>query len=242
MGGAGFERSVGIGNGHTGIVVQVDLNVTRDDSSERPHELVDLTRVGASHSIGDSHPVDTDLIDSLVNREQVDQVRTERIFRRESNLDSLGLDEVDDFDGRFGDIGHILSVGEFTEEGGRSDDDVNTINTYPTQEENNVNQFALFHPDQWQKGDRLIPVSTAIRASSIWHLMCVRILAFNPSLQIASQSLRDCSDAAGEVSSRYSTPKASNALAMAILVLVSKKALANCSPSAKTSQNNDRQE
>ena len=61
--------------------------------------------------------------------------------------------------------------------------------------------------------------------------MCVRILAFNPSLQIASQSLRDCSDAAGEVSSRYSTPKASNALAMAILVLVSKKALANCSPS-----------
>ena len=51
---------------------------------------------------------------------------------------------------------------------------------------------------------------------------------------MASQSLRDCSDAAGEVSSRYSTPKASNALAMAILVLVSKKALANCSPSVLT--------
>jgi len=48
---------------------------------------------------------------------------------------------------------------------------------------------------------------------------------------MASQSARDCSDAAGDVSSMYSTPNASRALAMAILVLVSKKALANCSPS-----------
>ena len=59
----------------------------------------------------------------------------------------------------------------------------------------------------------------------------VRILAFKPSLQIASQSSRDCSEAAVDVSSMYSTPKASKALAMAILVLVSKNALANCSPS-----------
>ena len=51
---------------------------------------------------------------------------------------------------------------------------------------------------------------------------------------MASQSRRDCSDAAGEVSSMYSTPNESRALAMAILVLVSKKALANCSPSADT--------
>jgi hypothetical protein len=63
--------------------------------------------------------------------------------------------------------------------------------------------------------------------------MWVRILDFNPSLQIASQSRRDCSEAAGEVSSIYSTPKASRAFAMAILVLVSKKAFANCSPSAR---------
>ena len=80
--------------------------------------------------------------------------------------------------------------------------------------------------------------------------MCVRILAFSPSLQISSQSaphdwsipaykramkenspLLDCSDAAGLVSSMYSTPNASSALAIAILVLVSKKAFANCSPS-----------
>ena len=35
------------------------------------------------------------------------------------------------------------------------------------------------------------------------------------------------------MSSMYSTPNASRALAMAILVLVSKKALANCSPSER---------
>ena len=52
---------------------------------------------------------------------------------------------------------------------------------------------------------------------------------------MASQSRRDCSEAAGEVSSIYSTPKASRALAMAILVWVSKKALANCSPSERGS-------
>ena len=50
---------------------------------------------------------------------------------------------------------------------------------------------------------------------------------------MASQSARDCSEAAGDVSSMYSTPNASSALAMAMLVSVSKKALANCSPSAK---------
>ena len=43
-----------------------------------------------------------------------------------------------------------------------------------------------------------------------------------------SQSLRDCSEDAGEVSSIYSTPKASKAFAILILVSVSKNALANC--------------
>ncbi len=64
--------------------------------------------------------------------------------------------------------------------------------------------------------------------------MWVRILAFRPSLQMASQSRRDCSEAAGDVSSRYSTPNLSRALAMAILVSVSKKALENYSPSVRS--------
>lgn len=78
------------------------------------------------------------------------------------------------------------------------------------------------------------PVSTAIRASSMWHRMWVRILDLSPSLQMASQSDRDCSEAAGDVSSMYSTPKSDKALAILILVSVSKKALANCSPSGES--------
>lgn len=50
-------------------------------------------------------------------------------------------------------------------------------------------------------------------------------------LQILMQSRRLCSDAAGEVSSMYSTPKSESACAIFILVSVSKNALANCSPS-----------
>lgn len=52
-------------------------------------------------------------------------------------------------------------------------------------------------------------------------------LALSPRLQIISQSLRDCSEDAGEVSSMYSTPNASSAFAILTLVSVSKKAFAN---------------
>ena len=54
-------------------------------------------------------------------------------------------------------------------------------------------------------------------------------LALSPKLQIISQSLRDCSEDAGEVSSMYSTPNASSAFAILTLVSVSKNAFANCS-------------
>jgi hypothetical protein len=47
------------------------------------------------------------------------------------------------------------------------------------------------------------------------------------------QSCLDCSEAAGDVNSIYSTPKSSNALAISIFLAVSKKALANCSPSKR---------
>ena len=62
-------------------------------------------------------------------------------------------------------------------------------------------------------------------------LLLLTILAFNPNLHISSQSLRLCSEEAGDVNSIYSTPKASSAFAILILVSVSKNALANCSPS-----------
>lgn len=61
--------------------------------------------------------------------------------------------------------------------------------------------------------------------------MWVRIFDFKPKAQIALQSCRDCGEADGDVSSMYSTPNSDNAVAIAIFVGRSKKALANCSPS-----------
>lgn len=78
----------------------------------------------------------------------------------------------------------------------------------------------------------------ARRASSMWHLVWVRILVFQPfsflSWQIALQSSKDSVDAQGLVNSMYSTPNSANEVAILILVSLSKKALANCSPSAKS--------
>lgn len=42
----------------------------------------------------------------------------------------------------------------------------------------------------------------------------VKILDLRPSLQIVSQSILDCSEATGEVSSMYSTPKSERAVAL----------------------------
>jgi len=55
------------------------------------------------------------------------------------------------------------------------------------------------------------------------------------------QSCLDCSEAAGDVNSIYSTPKSSNALAISIFLAVSKKALANCSPSKDIKKSSNEQ-
>lgn len=42
--------------------------------------------------------VHADLVDSLVERKKVDQIRSEGIFTGESNFNTLALDELDDLD------------------------------------------------------------------------------------------------------------------------------------------------
>ena len=70
---------------------------------------------------------------------------------------------------------------------------------------------------------------------AIWAARSVNSTSLHTTMVICSRRadspLLDCSDAAGLVSSMYSTPNASSAFAIAILVLVSKNAFANCSPS-----------
>ena len=75
------------------------------------------------------------------------------------------------------------------------------------------------------------PVSTARRASSRWQRVWVSSFVLSPNPAMREQSARLCGLAAGEVNSRYSTPKASNSRAISSFCPLSKKALANCSPS-----------
>lgn len=74
----------------------MSLDITADDSSKGSDELVDLSRVGASDSVGDSDSVHSNLVDGSVEVEEIDEVGSEGILRGESDLDTLGLDEVDD--------------------------------------------------------------------------------------------------------------------------------------------------
>ena len=63
----GLESGVGVGNGTTGIVVEMSLDVTTNDTSECSDELIDLSRVGTTDSVSDTDTVDTDLVDSSVD-------------------------------------------------------------------------------------------------------------------------------------------------------------------------------
>lgn len=62
------------GRTHSSVIVQVDLDVTLDDSTERAHKVIDLAGVGATNGIGNTNTVDTDLVNGLVDGEEINEV------------------------------------------------------------------------------------------------------------------------------------------------------------------------
>ncbi|CRK33971.1 hypothetical protein BN1708_006226, partial [Verticillium longisporum] len=76
-----------------------------------------LARAGASNGVGDTNTVHTDLVYGAVDREEVDKVTAKRILTRETNLETLRLDELNDLDGSLQLVG------------GSADDNVDTIDT-----------------------------------------------------------------------------------------------------------------
>jgi hypothetical protein len=127
--GTGLQGGVGVGDGTSGIVVEVALDVTADNTSEGPDEVVDLSRVRTTDGIGDTDSIQTDLVDGSVDGQEVDELGSERVLGREPDLDALGLDKLDNLDGLLGDPSHVLAVRVFTEERRGTDDDVDTIDT-----------------------------------------------------------------------------------------------------------------
>lgn len=68
--------------------MQMDLDITSDDTTEGSNEIVHLARVCASHSVGDTNTVDANLVNGLVDRQQVHEVGAEGVLRREPHFDT----------------------------------------------------------------------------------------------------------------------------------------------------------
>ena len=68
--------------------MQMDLDITAHNPAECTDEIVNLARVGAANRVGDTDTVHANLVDSLVNRQEIDEIGTEGVFRRETNFDT----------------------------------------------------------------------------------------------------------------------------------------------------------
>lgn len=60
--------------------MQVDLDITSDDAAECSNEIVYLARVCAADGVGNTNPVDADLVNSLVDGQQVYEVGAEGVL------------------------------------------------------------------------------------------------------------------------------------------------------------------
>lgn len=56
------------------------------------------TEEANSHCVSNSNTVHANLVDGTVDREKIDEVGTERVLAGESDLETLGLDELDNLD------------------------------------------------------------------------------------------------------------------------------------------------
>lgn len=56
------------------VIVEVALDVAGHDATKGADEIINLARVGATDSVGDTDAVDTDFVDGAVDGQQVDEV------------------------------------------------------------------------------------------------------------------------------------------------------------------------
>jgi len=79
------------------------LDITAHDPSQRPNQIINLSRIRTPDGIGNADTVDTDLVDGAVDGEEVDELGAEGVFGGEPDLYVFGFDELDDFNGAMGD-------------------------------------------------------------------------------------------------------------------------------------------
>ena len=124
---AGFECAVGVGDCAARVVMEMDFDVAGHNASEGADEVVDLSGRGTADCVSNAYSVDSDPVNGLVEGEEVNDVGAERVFGGETDLDALGLDELDDFDGGILDVGHVFAMRVFAKEGGGADNDIDAV-------------------------------------------------------------------------------------------------------------------
>lgn len=120
----GFQGAVSVGDGAPGVVVEVCFDVASNDTPQDTDQFVDLAGRGTANSVGNTDTVDTNLVDSGVDGQEINQVRTERVLTGEANLNALGLDVIDDLNGSVLNESHIFAVGVLSEVGRSSNNNV----------------------------------------------------------------------------------------------------------------------
>lgn len=84
-----LERSVCVGDGHSGVVVQVYFDIAADNAAKGANKFVYLARICTTNGIGDADAVDPNFIYRLVDGKEVHEIGAEGILRREADLDAL---------------------------------------------------------------------------------------------------------------------------------------------------------
>lgn len=80
VGGTSLESAVGVGNGAASVVVEMGLDIARNDAAKGTDEVIDLAGRSAADGIGDTDTVDADLVNSAVEGKEIDEIGAEGIL------------------------------------------------------------------------------------------------------------------------------------------------------------------
>ena len=80
-----------VGNRATSVVVEMCLNVATDHAPQGTNQVVNLAGRCTADRIRHADTVNASLIDSLIKREQIHEIGTERVLRGETDFNALAI-------------------------------------------------------------------------------------------------------------------------------------------------------
>jgi hypothetical protein len=86
-----------------------------------------LARRRTAHCIRNTHAIHSYLIYSAVDGQEIHEIGSERVFRAESDLLALALNELDDLERGILDICHIFAVTVFAKVARSADNDIQAV-------------------------------------------------------------------------------------------------------------------